>query len=87
MNFRVMWNRTELRELATICLRALDRKAVATAANFIERTLMIDPHHAGKPVGKRYRRLFVTPLTVEFKIDDMNQIVTVLRVQFGDHTN
>jgi len=86
MNFRVVWNRTELRELASICLRVPDRKAVATAANFIERMLMMDPHSAGKPLKRRYRRLFVTPLTVEFKIDDVNRVVTILRLQLGDHS-
>lgn len=87
MNYRVVWNRTELRALAAIYLHAPDKKAVATSANFIERTLMFDPHGAGKPLGRRYRRLFVTPLTVDYSIDDANQTVTILRVQLGDHTS
>jgi hypothetical protein len=47
---------------------------------------MMDPHNAGKPLKRRYRRLFVAPLTAEFKIDDVNRVVTILRLQLGDHS-
>jgi hypothetical protein len=86
MSYRVIWNRTELRALADIYVKVPDKRAVAASANFLERMLMIDPHNAGKPLGKRHRKVFVTPLTVEYKIDDANRIVTILRVRFGDHT-
>ena len=52
----------------------------AAAAHFIERLLMIDPHHAGVPQKRKYRSLYVTPLTVEFKIDDSNYTFTILGV-------
>jgi hypothetical protein len=46
--------------------------------------LMIDPHHEGMPRKKGYRSLFVTPLTVEYAIDDNNRTVTIRRVRVGN---
>jgi mRNA-degrading endonuclease RelE of RelBE toxin-antitoxin system len=86
MNFRVAWDRRALRELADVYLNARDRKAVALAANVIERMLMLDPHNEGKPRGRKFRRLFVTPITVEYRIDDRNRLVTIFRVEDGDQT-
>jgi hypothetical protein len=80
MNYRVVWNRKALRELAAIWTRASNRTAVSVAANYIERSLILDPHRQGVPYGRRNRKTFVSPLSVEYLINDRDQSVTILRV-------
>jgi hypothetical protein len=72
--------RLELRELAAIWTRASNRTAVSVAANYIERSLILDPHRQGVLFGRRNRKLFVSPLAVEYLINDRDQSVTILRV-------
>lgn len=87
MTYRLIWKRTALRALAAIWNSSPDPNAVTRGANFIERFLMIDPLHEGQPFGRRYRILFVTPLTVEYSVDQRDCKVTILRVWFGDKTS
>ena len=72
-----------MRELAAIYVATQDRGAITTAANWIERSLIRDPLSVGQPHRKRYRRYFVTPLTVEYKVDDARNEVEIVRVRLG----
>lgn len=84
MNYWVVWKRSALHALAAIWNQSPDPGAVSRAANYIERLLMIDPDNEGQMFGRRYRILFVTPLSVEYAVDPQGGKVTVLRVWFGD---
>jgi len=86
MNFTVIWAPTGRRLLASVVTTTADRNAVTRAANYIDRLLMLDPLHEGKPYRRGYRKLFVTPLTVEYSVDVRNHIVKMVHVEEGDTT-
>ena len=80
MNYRVIWNRSALCQLAAIWNKSLNRNAVSVAANYVERMLSIDPHREGIPYGRSHRKVFVSPLSVVYSINDKDQSVTITKV-------
>jgi len=60
MTYQVVWALAARRLLAAIWTSAADKNAITRASNYIERLLMLDPLHEGKPRKKSYRVLFVT---------------------------
>ncbi len=81
MNYRVDWSRNAKRQLATIWLNTRIRNSVARAATVLERLLMLDPSHEGIFIKRSIRRRYVTPLLVDFQVDEKNHVVTILRVR------
>lgn len=82
MPYRVIWHRAALRELARLCSQKGIRARVARAANFAERLLMIDPANEGSPIPRGRRRVHVTPLLIDFEVDERDQTVTIFHVQY-----
>ena len=87
MMYRIVWKRDAVRELAAITVAASNRGAITTAVNVAERTLMRDPLNSGKAFGRRIRRCFVTPLTVEYAVNGARAEVTITGVLWGDKTS
>ena len=80
MTFTVVWMPRALDLLADIWIRAPDRRGVADAANRIDRTLRVDAHRKGQPLG-RGRLLIDDPLAVTFTVDPGDRMVKVLQVR------
>ena len=80
---RVEWVRPARRELANIWMITVDKNAVTSAANYTERLLMIDPTREGIAIPRSLRRGFVTPLTVEYRVNVRQQLVSIAWVQLG----
>jgi plasmid stabilization system protein ParE len=81
MNYRVDWTPSARRQLATIWLNTANRNSVARAATVLERLLMIDPSLEGIPIRRGIRQRFVTPLLADFRVDEKNRSVKILRVR------
>lgn len=79
MRYTVTWAPSAQAELARIWTSAPDQKAVADAANEIDRRLRISPETAGDELGDN-RYLVVEPLVIVFTIDPGDRKVEVLRV-------
>jgi hypothetical protein len=67
MRYTVTWLPTALDELAVIWNSAVDRQAVADAANAIDRDLARDAHAKGQDFIT-YRVMDVAPLQVNFTV-------------------
>ena len=80
MKYTVVWKTSAEAALAEIWMRALDRSAVAQAANKIDDILSTDPHLRGKSHLGESRILFAAPLGIIFRVDEPNRIVRVIAV-------
>ncbi len=79
MRCTVTWTQSAQDELALIWAKALNRQAVADAANRIDRLLRFSPMTVGDEYGTD-RRLFVEPLEVIFSVSPDDCMVSVLQV-------
>ena len=61
-------------------INALDRQAVADAANRIDMLLRTSPHSQGESRDQETRILFERPLAMQFEIHDADKVVAVLKV-------
>jgi hypothetical protein len=65
------------RDLAELWIAAVDRQAIADAANLIELLLSKLPSAAGFEIAEGLRGLVEEPLYVQFSVDEADRIVTV----------
>jgi plasmid stabilization system protein ParE len=82
MRFTVTWTRSAQNELADIWTRATDRRAVADAANKIDRLLRASPMTVGQQYGTD-RRLLIDPLEVIFSVHPDDCMLRVLKVTYS----
>lgn len=77
--YTVVWHAVAEGDLARIWTMAIDRQAVANAADTIDRELSRDPSQKGHEFhGKR---LFVSlPLEVTFSVSEADRTVRILQV-------
>jgi hypothetical protein len=80
MIFTVVWMPTALSKLADLWIHAVDRNAVANAANVIDSRLKNDAHLEGQPFFGQ-RTLAVPPLAVTFEASLDDRLVTVAEVK------
>jgi hypothetical protein len=82
MKFTVTYKPSAELELAEAWIKAPDRKAVTAAANRIDHLLRTDPRRQGEAREENIRILFERPLAVQFKIQDEDRLVEVLKVRW-----
>jgi plasmid stabilization system protein ParE len=82
MTYTVVWTPTAERDLAEMWLNAVDRNAVASAANTIDVVLRDDPLSQGESRIESTRIMFVRPLGIDFDVVRDDRTVYVLAVWF-----
>lgn len=80
MKFRVAWNAAAKRALAELWTDAADRRAVASAADEIDRLLAHSADTAGESRSATTQILVAPPLAVYFDISHASRTVTVFAV-------
>lgn len=80
MKYTVVWKPTPQNELASLWLNALDRDAIASAADEADRLLSDDPLRLGESRSGSKRVLFVGQLGFTYHVSTEDRLVTVLRV-------
>ena len=74
--------------LARIWLDASNREAVAVAGDEIDRVLAEDATQKGFSSGRGYRQLIVSPLVVDFSVEEGDRMVTIWSLRHvGELTN
>lgn len=82
MKYTVHWKPSLKQRLAEIWLNAPNRRAVAEAANHIDRVLRLDPLRQGESrQGERTRLWVIPPLAVVFEVHPSDLTVDVLSVR------
>ena len=79
--YTVAYGGTTQADLALIWLNSLDRSAVTRASNAIDAQLKFDASQKGQLVSEGLRQLEVTPLIVQFTVDEGGRIVTVWTIR------
>lgn len=80
MRYTVTWLPDAEDELANLWNQALDRQAVADAANRMEQSLMRDADRKGR--AKNGRRILIdAPLAMTFTVNPDDRLVTVIWVE------
>lgn len=75
--FTVVWWPPAQSDLTELWITAVDRQAIADAANRIEVLLSKLPSAAGFEIAEGLRGLVEEPLYVQFSVDENDRIVTV----------
>lgn len=78
MRFRVVWTRSAENDLARIWVGPVDRAAVTSSCEVIDRLLARSPEAAGVGLFDTVRSLYVDPLGVDFEPVSDDLIVYVL---------
>jgi hypothetical protein len=79
--FIVVWWEYAQSRLAVEWLNALDRAAITSAANEIDRRLAADPTACVEGDHEQLLRFTVSPLSVQFTVDPVNRSVTIWTVR------
>jgi multidrug efflux pump subunit AcrA (membrane-fusion protein) len=81
--YRVEWLQSALDQLAAAWGQADSelRQAITAATNVLDRQLVVAPDVYGESRGGTARVHFVSPLSVNFSVDDDQRLVTVLSVR------
>ena len=80
MNYTVVWRPTAERTLAEICTAAVDRQAIADAADLIDALLGSSPQDVGEARAGDTRMLTVMPLSIYYDIHDDDRLVAIWAV-------
>ena len=80
MSYRIEWIPDALRDLAAVWLACKNRNAVTFAANEIENVLALFPNSAGELSFDTVREYTYPPSGIEFEVDEVNHVVTILSV-------
>ena len=81
MKYTVTWKPAAKDRLAEIWMAAPDRRAVASAANTIDRSLGDDPLRRGESRSGTCRILVVEPLAVVYDVHELDRLVKVLSIR------
>jgi hypothetical protein len=88
IRYTVTFTNKALDALARLWLAASDRHAITTAAAEIDSELRLDAPTKGFNIERGYRQLVVSPLVVDFSLEEGDCIVTVWSVRhIGELTN
>jgi hypothetical protein len=79
--FIVVWWQYAQSRLAVEWLNAMDRAAITQAADEIDRRLAADPTICAESDHEELYRFTVSPLTIQFTIDQVNHAVTIWTVR------
>ena len=81
MKYTVIWKPSARQRLADVWIVADDRRAVASAADAIDRVLRDDPLEQGESRGGSARILIVLPLAVVYDVREDDRLVEILTVR------
>lgn len=79
--YTVIWIEDASDELAEIWIAAVDRNAVASAANAIDAELAVDADLKGAALSEGLRVMVYYPLRVLFSVNSDDRTVEVARVE------
>jgi plasmid stabilization system protein ParE len=79
--FQVFWSPRANGEMADIWVNASNRNAITAAVDSIDRALRDEPGTQGESREDDERVLFVSPLTVDFRVSEDDRRVEVLSVR------
>jgi hypothetical protein len=86
--YTVTYSREALAALTRLWMSALERDAIGRSGDEVDRVLRDDATHKVIPVGSNLRQLVVTPLVVEFTVEEDDRRVTIWSVRhIGRLTN
>jgi hypothetical protein len=77
MKRTVVWVRLAEQELARLWTEAGNKQEITSAANRIDRVLRTDPESVGEPLKDGARLLTIPPLTVDFSVLPLDNMVRV----------
>jgi hypothetical protein len=80
MKFTVTWSNNSAGKLARLWMQGSDRRAIARAANMIDRQLGVDPLKAGESRSGSRRIMHEAPLGVIFSVSEADRTVVVLDI-------
>ena len=78
--YTVVWHSDARDELARLWIEALDRQAVRSAADAIDRELAVDAPLKGIAIPDGLRQLTIPPLRVLWAVSEADRMVRVLEV-------
>jgi plasmid stabilization system protein ParE len=81
MRYTLVWQPAAEARLAEIWSTAVDRKAVTTAANAIDKALRFRPSAFGESRHASTRVLVEEPLIVVFDVSEQDRLVRILDVR------
>ncbi|MGI8982381.1 MAG: hypothetical protein ACR2FY_24380 [Pirellulaceae bacterium] len=85
IRYTVVWNKQTSDKLAELWLKNLRvRQEITDAANDLDRRLVTQPHQVGEPFSDRSRYVVSIPLSVLFRISEVDATVRVFHVQFWE---
>ena len=84
MNYRVVWKKDALKQLAEAWNAATDRQAVTTAADRVDSLLGRSPAELGESRSRSRRILFEPPLVLVFEILEGDKKVRVVHVRLRE---
>jgi hypothetical protein len=86
--YTVTYMHDALQALARLWLSAFDRRAITQAGDQVDEVLREDAPLKGCPIGSKLRQLIVSPLVVEFTVEEDDRRVTIWAVRhIGELTN
>lgn len=68
-------------DLARLWLQATDRNAISKASDTIDQLLRNDAPQRGCDAGRGFRQLIVSPLVIEFTVEEHDRQVTIWSVR------
>jgi hypothetical protein len=75
-------------DLARLWLDSPDRRAIARAADVIDRELREDASQKGCDAGRGFRQLIISPLIADYTVDEGIRVVTIWSMRhIGTLTN
>lgn len=80
MSYNLDWEASARNTLATIWIKATNRRAVTAAQARMDRLLATDPLRNGTPLSEGLYVLEVHPLRAVYEIDDTHKTVKVVSV-------
>lgn len=80
MRYTVVWTPAAQQDLAAVWLSESDRKAIASAAEMIDRLLARDPETIGEARFDTVRTVAIPPLGVDYEAIVDDRLVYVLSV-------
>jgi hypothetical protein len=88
IRYTVTYSRQAIDDLTCAWLKASDRLAITQAGDDIDQRLRFNAAHHGEPLGGNLRSLTVSPMYIEFTVDDEDRMVTDWTVRhIGELTN
>jgi plasmid stabilization system protein ParE len=84
LTYTVVWKPTAERKLADLWLKAIDRKAVAHAADMIDALLRSNPLQLGESRDEGVRILTISPISVYYEVNGGDRTVLVWAVWQSD---